>query len=381
MGKPEEIYTELTRLLGNRRDQIYDFEILPPGFGPLVHDGHSIGITKKAMVQAFCIARRVFLGALNVRQENSPTPKESKKTSSTGTRGDDAFGSISRAAEVILLFDPEHLTACNWKKRELIRILGQGLSDQIILAIRREITFTTTLLRSPLHRHSKSPTLWFHRYWIMSQVLLEPKTKSPKFLMTVLCSQDGETLACSALEDAEQVLSSELAVILESGEHHPMNYYAFSYIRQFIDLLARLLAQLPLDPSDNGLQPQQDQIFPSTHGRIMKSLSLRGVLQKTHTWCLSHPGDISGWSFLSFLLDKADDPSVRKSTVERTVQYATDIAWEGEALWSFLDNAVAKFDIPLDKSMAQFNAAEPSIGCEMACPKRWERMRSWAMSS
>lgn len=383
MPEPKDTYAELTELLKNRRDQTYDVEILPSGLGPLVYDGCSIGITKAALVQAFFIARRIFFGSLTAKLDASLDPKDGNGRPTAEIGVDELLAPVSLAAEVILLLAPEHLTACNWRKRLLLRVLDQALPEQAMMALRCEITFTTTLLRSPLHRHTKSPTLWFHRYWILARLPLEPNSRGLGSFVSAL-SQGGEELAPSDLENAKRILLSELSVVLKSAEHHPMNYYAFSYIRQFLNLLERKLNQTPGDGAGSGLEPHFDRGHPHQQGQgpvTLKSLVTERVLERTHSWCLGHPGDISGWSFLGFLLELADDSAAQRSVVERTVRYAADIAWDGEALWTFLDGAIAKFDMRFDQVIPHGNAVKPTAECQKTCQKRWEMTRSWAISN
>lgn len=82
------------------------FEILPPGVGPVLNDGCSIGLSKEALVQSFVIARQIFFSlgeAGKIHQD-----EEQKDI----------------ASQVLLfLFDCEHLTAANYRKRCLAATL------------------------------------------------------------------------------------------------------------------------------------------------------------------------------------------------------------------------------------------------------------------
>lgn len=163
----DNIFQALANILSSRHihNQTLEIEILTPGLGPLLRDGCSIGITKKALVQAFVIARQIFL-TKNGKQHGYDDEK------------------ALRSTEILILFAPEHVTACNWRKRRLIWILqctstctndGESKTatdrQDVLEILDRELILTTTYLCSPLHRHTKSPTLWQHRFWVLVHIL------------------------------------------------------------------------------------------------------------------------------------------------------------------------------------------------------------------
>lgn len=96
---------------------------------------------------------------------------------------------------VALLATTEHLTAVNIRK-ELVQAGFTAPAD--------ELHTLDLLLGSPLLKHSKSPMLWFHRKWLLE--------KYP------------------TLVDLEH----ELGIIAKAANHHPKNYYAWSYARQLV---------------------------------------------------------------------------------------------------------------------------------------------------
>ncbi|WEW55545.1 hypothetical protein PRK78_000976 [Emydomyces testavorans] len=344
MAEPDEIYQFLTAVFAGRNDQIYDIEILPPGFGPLLSDGTNIGITKRALVQAFLIARRIFFDSI-------------KNSSLSGCAGN--VGELSRqedvrlkvASEIMLLFDSEHLTACNWRKRTLHILKDSQLPDRYIRALREEVSFTTILLRSPLHRHAKSPTLWHHRYWVMTEAFrLGPGHVNSIILSS--CDAASGPLDADDMAISEKLFQHELAVTLRAGEQHHMNYYAFSYLRQFLGILRCFLNGYSFQPNDDLSRLKSDGISneiadSDITSRLLQPLR-KGLLEEIHKWCLSHPRDISGWTFLLHLLELVDDAPVQTAIVEKTVRYAFDVAWEGEALWVFVSLSISKFSIDFD---------------------------------
>lgn len=281
---PEQAFEELSRIFTSRHEhnQTLVIEILPPGFGPLLHDGCSVGIAKKVLVGAFVAARQVFF------ERKSSTSIEEELYEEEN---------VSRASEILILFAPEHITACNWRKRRLIRVL-QSTSDDVVEILDKELTLTASYLCSPLHRHTKSPTLWQHRLWVLRRIL------SIRDL--------GETP-----EGTHSLLQTELSIVLRSGELHPRNYYAFSYMRQLHTLLLKM-------------GPEAEDITIS-------------LLERTVCWCQANTRDISGWMFMLYLLEAIPDRrDVQARVVNTVVRFALDIGWTGESLWAFIDLAIRK---------------------------------------
>lgn len=308
LSTPEHAFQKLARILSTRHkhSQTLEIEILPPEFGPLLHDGCSVGITKKVLVQAFVAARWVFFdkhGNGNGRQYEGGEEEN-----------------LLRASEILLLFAPEHLTACNWRKRRLVWTLQDTNTDtdttdaahrqDFLENLDRELTLMTTFQCSPLHRHNKSPTLWQHRFWALCQIL------------TVRGQQRQQQTEPKTLHS---ILHSELSIVLRAGELHPRNYYAFNYMRQ-------LYHTILLDP---GITTNENK------DKVVSSTSL---LDNTVSWCLAHPRDISGWMFALYLLEEAlpdrDRRDVQTRVINLVVRFALDIGWVGESLWTFVDLAV-----------------------------------------
>ncbi|KAL4809133.1 hypothetical protein BDV18DRAFT_158065 [Aspergillus unguis] len=300
--QPTDAFRDLSRIFSSRDDRVLEFEILPPAFGPLLEDGDSIGIAKKYLVQAFVIARRVFFDGINKDSNPAGTSKDTKLNPSlTGqTPQAEVDVKLATASEIILLFDCEHLTACNWRKRRLAALSTS--EEQYIQALEVELSLMTTYLCSPLHRHTKSPTLWQHRQWIQSQLL---RLRRP------------------GLQAARGLFLVELSVALRAGELHPRNYYAFTYMRQ----MHRILSELGSDSEDWSVHLGQPTVEP------------------TLDWCLAHPSDISSLMFLLYLLDTIPDSALRLNVVEKVVGFAIDIGWEGESIWTFVDLGIRRFNL------------------------------------
>ncbi|KAL5363947.1 hypothetical protein BJX96DRAFT_127393 [Aspergillus floccosus] len=317
MSGPNAAFTELAQIFRNRDDRILEFEILPPALGPLLQDGCSIGTTKKYLAQAFVAARKIFFS-------NSASISESGSRQKNQD-SDKSLEDLSVCSEIILLFDCEHTTACNWRKRRL-RDMIQGLNltnsasqEALIKRLHTELTLVTTYVCSPLRRHTKSPTLWEHRLWVLKHLLFARRFKgTPGVPQTSSCEQGS-----AAMQATLELWEQELTTVLRAGELHPRNYYAFSYIRELHDVLS--LDMVSVDDC---------------------SLQLgRRALDPTLTWCLAHTTDISGWMLILYLLGAVPDSTVRTDTVRRVVRFARDVGWEGESLWTFVDLAVRAFDL------------------------------------
>src|SRR5690606_32717358 len=101
------------------------------------------------------------------------------------------------------LTDAEHLTAANTRKRAILRDAKD--SSDIKSTLGREKWFVDSLVTSRLHRHTKSPILWSHRRWLLTQF--------QKQGLQVYVPTEIRT------------------IIFTSGERHPNNYYAWDHAR------------------------------------------------------------------------------------------------------------------------------------------------------
>lgn len=375
MSTPEQLYRGLAQIFSDRQNNVLEIEILLPEFSPLLHDGHAIGITKKALVQAFIVARNIFFDSLaqktgkDDKVSSTALPTVEEKTAQiaepSGVANEDER--VSVATEIMLLFDCEHLTACNWRKRRIAAALVQSgnhaaastmpgtkrREEKLVQLLETERSLMTTYLCSPLHRHTKSPTLWQHRLWVMSR-LTEIQQRQ---------QLDEQQPRKSRLDAMRRILGAELSVALRAGEQHPKNYYAFSYMRQLHSVLSRTLEGGSQDRA--GEEPLS--FFSELAGCLVDS---------TLTWCLAHPRDISGWMFLLYLLEASTIKHVQRNAVRKVVQFALDVGWEGESLWTFVDLATRKFDVEIDfwkeKSNLVDSSREERVVNGIVLPeKRW----------
>lgn len=301
---PQHFYKELSDFINAHTGHVLQIEVLPSSFplpsgatSPILHDGPNLGVPKKALVQAFLIARHTLFSTL---QLTTPTEREAE----------DAM----TVTHVILLFDPEHLTAANYRKRRLLdlRATRSNTVPDMHIYIKNELVYLESLLTSPLHRHTKSPTLWHHRRWLVTEFLDQV---CREYTLT------GNDCSCSE-EGFEPLWRAELGVVERSGDRHPKNYYAWSYARWLLGYLA----EKNLSGQDNSA----------------RRFSPGGSAWRVYEWCLVHPTDISGWSFLIHLLRvMRQEPGLHKEIFEKVWEFTRKFSWEGEAVWWFLRTVLA----------------------------------------
>ncbi|MCJ1225450.1 hypothetical protein MMC12_002099 [Toensbergia leucococca] len=311
---PDDLYDTLANALSPAIPCILEIDILPSLYlhaSPFLIDGPSLAISKPALIHSFLIARSIFFAHLS--NNNSP---------SIGTPATHDAALI--ATSVILLLDPNHLTAANFRKRSLLALqlspVRKGEDEELVPSIRRELMFMASLLTSPLIRHSKSSTLWGQRYWVV-------RTFVEQVMDSEICSDAGEV---EGLPDGMECLwRSELLIVKRAGERHPRNYYAWLYARRLYWLLGA--------KEDESASRDNDE----NHG--YGNLALGGA-EEVHKWCLQHPRDISGWTFLIFLLkeacvhsDDAESGKRARKIIWETREFVRKFEWKGQSVDWTLD--------------------------------------------
>ncbi|KND92861.1 Protein prenyltransferase alpha subunit repeat-containing protein 1-B [Tolypocladium ophioglossoides CBS 100239] len=267
-GNHEKIFEDISAVLTQPSGSLLEIELLgqshllEPGT-TFLQDGNAVAIPKLRLVQAFIHARQTLFRCLQANENHSNQD-------------------IRKATAVVLLMDPEHLTAANARKRFLTSSLPGAENAAKIL--HDEKFFIDSLLTSRLHRHTKSPILWSHRRWLTEQFL-----------------QVG--IATDIAEDLK-------SVVFVAAERHPRNYYAWCHARHLI----------------NSVDPGNKQPGPN----------VSTVMADTKRWCFSHYDDVSGWMFLLFLLRRW--PQEATSTVTETLKLAESFHWRNESVWYFLRN-------------------------------------------
>lgn len=316
IGSPRQVYNDLVEALCRESPELFEIEFLgkshplPPGCNLLV-DGNSIAIPKGKLVQAFLVARELFFRCRN----------DIKSASSQNVRNTTA---------VMLLMDPENLTAANERKR-LIRGLQQNAVPELQKELERELQWVDSMLTARLHRHTKSPTLWDHRRWVLG---VWKNIRLPR--------------------DIQRDLTD---VILVSADRHARNYYAWLHMRW-------LAKNFSVKDSAN----------------VNNSKLLSTVLG----WCLKNPGDTAGFSFLLFCISQLpeDDSRIDTSTsvYEDVLGLANSFHWAHESVWIFLRTLVASGKVventELDfsdsvESLLKFHSENPRAQSVLKAARDW----------
>ncbi|KAI3327914.1 hypothetical protein HD806DRAFT_342540 [Xylariaceae sp. AK1471] len=306
---PRPVYNDLSKLFTDLPDSdLLEIEFLGqshqlnPGVN-FLQDGNAVAIPKLRLVQAFFVARQIL-------------QKHIESSSETIT------SDVSAATTILLLMDPEHLTAANIRKRAL---LASGNPTQATL--RREQQFVDTLLTARLHRHTKSPTLWSHRRWLVS--------------------------TCWTLGISRDVQHDIKSVIMTAGERHPRNYVAWQHARLLVDhdSSSSLAATIAFDVKE---------------------------------FCLRNHSDISGWSFLSHCITGIQDEESQRlfcsSVLRDVLAMADSFCWTSESVWVFLRTMVAREHVN-EQDFQHFIATSERLSATIphGTPQRrmMERAREW----
>ncbi|KAK4455036.1 hypothetical protein QBC34DRAFT_106277 [Podospora aff. communis PSN243] len=271
-GDPTAAYRSISELfVPNLDGDLLELEILGrshpfPDDCYVLRDGCAAAVSKLGLVQAFLVGRKILTGQLD----------------GTSPRKDDE---ILAATAVMLLMDPEHLTAANTRKRVLRGRISRGNSPALRSTLEAEKHFLDSLLTSRLHRHTKSPTLWAHLQWLLREF-----------------SSVG--IPILGLPDLKRI-------VFVAGERHPRNYYTWNHARF-------LLRTGSLAPDEDGLMA------------VMK-------------WCAQHHTDTSGWSFLYFFLSNMapSDPESTHKALEGVLALVQSLRLTNESVWVFLRTLAA----------------------------------------
>jgi hypothetical protein len=212
--------------------------------------------------------------------------------------------------------DPEHLTAANARKR-LIQKSQKDPKADFEAILRKELQFIDSYLTSRHHRHTKSPTLWGHRRWVLE--------------------------VCKSIQMEYDIQQDLKSIILIAAERHPKNYYAWSHLRWLVQTFTTYL-------EDSKMQTRNSDF--------------NQLVAIVKDWCLRHPADVSGFSFLLFCLSSpgpSEDVSRRqlKSTLcSEVLQLAVTFKWTHETIWMFLRTLVASGGVSKGGRGAFFRAIQ-----------------------
>ncbi|KAF2736433.1 hypothetical protein EJ04DRAFT_416587, partial [Polyplosphaeria fusca] len=261
-------------------DEVVEIEMLPPALQPMdgsfiLHEGLNVGIPKETLVLAYLAARSYF----NAGSKDVLSPV------------------THRASRIVLLFDPEHVTAAGFRKRRLLELKGE---EHFSKTLTQELALLNSILTSPLHRQSKSPTLWFHRLWLMHLLLPYQLSEngSHQFLSFVRAEQDA---------------------VFKAGERHPKNYYAWQYQRRLFNIINKYYGD------------GSNYLWKSTYPEFLVTSTLM-----VKSWCLRHPSDISGWSCLLSMVARLEPTAKRPQIIKEVIDWTIKLQSEQESIWIFL---------------------------------------------
>lgn len=290
-----DVYSDLITLLSPSPPQILELDILPSSYPPKIHSSPpSVAIPKPLLASLFLTARHVFFSYLTSQRviHDSDKGQGQGHASESGSSGSDpiSYAAAFESTLILLLWDPNHLTAANFRKKHLLSLRnGSGshklhtdpsFSSSFAKCLTIELAFLTTLLTSPLPKHTKSPTLWSHRLFLL-------RTFGGELLPLVPIPSNDRSACAQHLPTA--LWEQELAIILKAAERHPRNYYSWNYARQLLYVLS--IASSAETGESEG----------ESGAAVRKCLAGRSVIV-VQKWCLGHPRDISGWAFLEHTL-------------------------------------------------------------------------------
>ncbi len=289
---------------------IPDFFDLPPGHNYEIVDQDkpldmSIVFHKKTLIKAFHTAHHIFFSNLDDVNKNQ--------------------ANLLDSSMIILLFDPEHLTAANVRKK-IALTYGRLNIDQLTLKLRDEMWLNKFFLMSKMKRHNKSPTLWAHRKWLM-------KTFQTEILSGVL------------LNTPELNMHEVTIVIGKSAENHPRNYYAWDYARWWVNDYA---AKLTIATAITDLMGEEFDDADLCWNQAGENENVWGIKEKfllahMRMFCMRHVSDISGWSFFRYLLSDhrmKDHAMLRWQLMNMfgadILKQAMVLGYTNESMWWFL---------------------------------------------
>ncbi|KAL8770329.1 MAG: hypothetical protein Q9209_003965 [Squamulea sp. 1 TL-2023] len=315
---PASDYDTLISLL-HPAHQILEIEILPSSHSSSILSAPpSIGIPKRILLACFLHARKIF-----------HTTANESSSEETRTTGQDK---IWKATKVLTLWEPNWSSAWAFRRRYLLALPHD---DEVVApkkrgekrikdAIVEELAWVETLVTSPLDgKHAKSSWVWAHRLWIMRS-----------FWREVLegCGDDEGG-------DVGELLRTELKIVMVAGERHARNYYAWEYAREAMRMCIR------------NKRSGRGVVGANIGEKGVDMTVWRECTTMVHRWCLMHPRDISGWTFLAFIMDQRVcfmEPSqaeavttddILRGIFEKTRRFVNQFNWKGESIEWFLKSA------------------------------------------
>ena len=291
---------------------------------------------------------------------------------------------------MLLLLDPSHYTALNWRKRYFLHTLlllaphdsrrkhsqernddgarlppphekerqQQQQQKKKTKLLETELLFLETLLTSPLPKHTKAFALWTHRLWVVRTFLPVPllptaggggkgdyhayasggedadeqQQRKDDMIDRPSGTQKKKNKKGGQVTDITNLWKRELRIVMNAGERHPRNYYGWNYARDVYRFLVVELGRLGFK------------------GQGQEPLLERETVEGVKKWCFMHPRDVSGWAFLVWVLERVcfgynndggssgggEGNELMRKVVWETKQFAREYEWQGESVEWFL---------------------------------------------
>ncbi|KAI4146438.1 MAG: hypothetical protein L6R39_003457 [Caloplaca ligustica] len=322
-------YKHLISLFSSTPPIVLEIEILPSSISStILHSGQCVGIPKSLLISCFLHARSILFSHIASASVNDAN----RNGSGIVTTQSEALD----ATLVILLFDAGYTTAVNFRKRRLMGLKEACVSTlceekeghepntdkwkELEDAVTRELTWIESLVTSPLYKHAKSSTLWAHRLWLLKEVHMEM----------------GNGFDEDNVRRMVAFVNMELEIVMRAGERHAGNYHAWNYARDVVRLV---------------MAGVEGEALGGEGPKVMMGIRVSEISQattlwigKVKDWCLGHPRDVSGWSFLVFLLGQVPRPATHQKAVvgeviQKTEKFVEQVGWQGESIEWFLRSA------------------------------------------
>ncbi|KAI4126032.1 MAG: hypothetical protein LQ338_003971 [Usnochroma carphineum] len=327
--------TTLISLLTPPTLTVLEIEILPSSISTtILHSDNCIGIPKPLLLSCFLHARSIFL---------SHTTSSQILNANGHGNGNGRIATEKEALDatlVILLFDAGYVSAVNFRKRWLVGLrrdavilLGHEKTEarkkELAGAVRREMIWIESLVTSPLSKHAKSSTLWAHRLWVIRSFDIEAVGVG----MRVSRTEEG----AAEREEGRGTgfVERELDIVMKAGERHAGNYHAWNYAR---DVMRLVMSWVKTKSCEEDSKEVMDGVSNGVDEAWMH------WVEKMHRWCLGHPRDISGWSFLVFLMGHCPHRGEQREDAasdvfRKTKEFVEKFQWQGKSVDWFLRSA------------------------------------------
>ncbi|KAL8666213.1 MAG: hypothetical protein Q9202_001720 [Teloschistes flavicans] len=332
-----QTYNHLLSLLHPSPPAVLELDILPsssfPSLPPsalqnpsphhILHENNSIAIPKPLLLQCHLHALSLLFAPPAPVPPTSKTlphaaPPSHAPISQQHDEEEEEEERKYLATSIILLQEPTHLTAANLRKTHLLALSRHlNPNPSLTAAITQELHHLTSLLTSPLYKHAKSSTLWSHRLWIL-------RTFPAQYISTHMHDRGakggrgGGRRRRGARWWGWGVVAAEMDIVMQAGERHARNYYAWNYARDVVRW-ARTAAEAGRGHAEElAGEGMRGMVGLESDMEEEEEEEWKDRVAKVHRWCLAHPRDISGWSFLVFLLDHTPSSTTRTSQGGRT---------------------------------------------------------------